>query len=200
MKTRGYITLIRRNWHLLPYGQLLELVEMTPERLASTLHEDDFLLGETGPLKPKCEPLRVPRPRRGLRRRAAKIASKWSGIGEEIASGRSDVSICRQLSQPDPVLLSTWARQNEPFPASVSILLAVYGDPLSDPKSIPIRTDFRRDFSAVGVNGGLVARGLRNRRPANGVAQFAPTHERRLADLRVLVERASDMAWGCIST
>ena len=34
MKTRGYITLIRRNWHLLPYDQLLELVEMTPERLS----------------------------------------------------------------------------------------------------------------------------------------------------------------------
>src|SRR5262245_4996055 len=30
MKQRGYITLIRRNWHLLPYEQLLELVEMTP--------------------------------------------------------------------------------------------------------------------------------------------------------------------------
>ena len=43
MKTRGYITLIRRNWHLLPYGQLLELVEMTPERLAFALREDDFL-------------------------------------------------------------------------------------------------------------------------------------------------------------
>ena len=42
MKTRGYITLIRRNWHLLPYEQLLELVEMTPEQLAFTLREDDF--------------------------------------------------------------------------------------------------------------------------------------------------------------
>src|SRR5437773_834759 len=32
MKERGYVTLIRRNWHLLPYEQLLQLVEMTPER------------------------------------------------------------------------------------------------------------------------------------------------------------------------
>ena len=42
MKTRGYITLIRRNWHLLPYDQLLELLDMTPARLAFTLREDDF--------------------------------------------------------------------------------------------------------------------------------------------------------------
>ena len=58
MKTRGYITLIRRNWHLLPYDQLLELLEMTPERLAFTLREDDFLWIKLGRLKPKCEPLR----------------------------------------------------------------------------------------------------------------------------------------------
>jgi hypothetical protein len=31
MTSRGYISLIRRNWHLLPYSQLLELVEMTSE-------------------------------------------------------------------------------------------------------------------------------------------------------------------------
>jgi len=30
MERRGYATLIRRNWHLLPYGQLLELLDMTP--------------------------------------------------------------------------------------------------------------------------------------------------------------------------
>src|SRR5437867_6075078 len=34
MLKRGYITLIRRNWHLLPYEQLLQLVEMTPAQLA----------------------------------------------------------------------------------------------------------------------------------------------------------------------
>jgi len=44
MKTRGYVTLIRRNWHLLPYDQLLELLDMTTARLAFVLREDDFLL------------------------------------------------------------------------------------------------------------------------------------------------------------
>ena len=39
MLTRGYVTLIRRNWHLLPYDQLLELVEMSPEQLAFSLRE-----------------------------------------------------------------------------------------------------------------------------------------------------------------
>src|SRR5262249_30806988 len=40
MLKRGYITLLRRNWHLLPYEQLLQLVEMTPAQLAFSLRED----------------------------------------------------------------------------------------------------------------------------------------------------------------
>ena len=42
-KTRGYITVLRRNWHLLPYDQLLVLLDMTADELAYSLLEDDFL-------------------------------------------------------------------------------------------------------------------------------------------------------------
>ena len=34
---RLYLTLLRRNWHLLPYDQLMATVEMSPERLARVL-------------------------------------------------------------------------------------------------------------------------------------------------------------------
>ena len=43
MTSRGYITILRRNWHLLPYEQLLPLVDMSAEQLAYALREDDFL-------------------------------------------------------------------------------------------------------------------------------------------------------------
>src|SRR5438477_9735093 len=56
-KSRLYLSLIRRNWHLLPYEQLLELLEMRPEQLEYTLREDDFLWVKLGMLKPKCEKL-----------------------------------------------------------------------------------------------------------------------------------------------
>src|SRR5690606_25730520 len=71
--TRGYITLIRRNWHLLPYEQLLELLEWTPERLDFALREDDFLWVKLGRLKPQCEPLRFRPPDEATRHRAAEI-------------------------------------------------------------------------------------------------------------------------------
>src|SRR6185503_7902131 len=52
-RTRLYLSLIRRNWHLLTYEQLLELLEMTPQELGYTLREDDFLWVKLGMLKPK---------------------------------------------------------------------------------------------------------------------------------------------------
>ena len=40
---KGYITVVRRNWHLLPYEQLLTLLGWDAQKLAFTLREDDFL-------------------------------------------------------------------------------------------------------------------------------------------------------------
>ena len=40
--SHGYLTLIRNNWQLLPYAQLLELLDWTPEKMAYTLKEEDF--------------------------------------------------------------------------------------------------------------------------------------------------------------
>jgi hypothetical protein len=73
IKTRGYISIIRRNWHLLPYSQLLELLDMTPQRMSFSLREEDFLWIKLGSLKPKCEPLRYSPPDGAARRRADEI-------------------------------------------------------------------------------------------------------------------------------
>ena len=54
---RGYITIIRQMWHILPYSQLLELLEMTEGELALILKEEDFLDVKLRD-KPICEPVR----------------------------------------------------------------------------------------------------------------------------------------------
>ncbi|MBO7687162.1 MAG: hypothetical protein J6V72_12300, partial [Kiritimatiellae bacterium] len=48
---KGYITVVRRNWHLLPYEQLLKVVDMTRAELAYSLTEDDFLFVKLGNTK-----------------------------------------------------------------------------------------------------------------------------------------------------
>ena len=46
-----------QNWHLLPYAQLLELLDWDVARMNFTLKEDDFLWHKLGDLKPATEPV-----------------------------------------------------------------------------------------------------------------------------------------------
>lgn len=52
---RGYITIIRNNWHLLCYEQLIDLLGWDENKLDFTLKEDDFLSVKLGNFKPYCE-------------------------------------------------------------------------------------------------------------------------------------------------
>lgn len=54
---RGYITIIKQNWHLLNYEQLLQLLGWSAEQLAYILKEDDFLSVKLGGFKFSCPPL-----------------------------------------------------------------------------------------------------------------------------------------------
>lgn len=56
-RDRGFLTVIRNNWHLLPYAQLLTLVDKTEDELAFTLREDDFFDVKLGFIKPDVPPL-----------------------------------------------------------------------------------------------------------------------------------------------
>lgn len=53
---KGYLTIIRRLWHILPYEQLLALLEMDAPTLARILREEDFLYAKLRD-KPVCDPV-----------------------------------------------------------------------------------------------------------------------------------------------
>ena len=55
-KDKGYITVIKNNWHILDYAGLCTLAEMTEEQLGKTLLEDDFLFVKVGGFKPVVIP------------------------------------------------------------------------------------------------------------------------------------------------
>ncbi|MDD4869207.1 MAG: hypothetical protein PHR77_01505 [Kiritimatiellae bacterium] len=194
MKTRGYITLIRRNWHLLPYDQLLALLDMTPERLAFTLREDDFLWIKLGKIKPKCEAIRYRIPDEAARRRAAEIRRVVeTDFGEEICRPvEPRFDFVRQLSKPLGSVPPT--KPGNDLPVSLRFVysyLAVYGDPLLNPKLDPYPDGFLERLSTVGVNGVWLHVVLRDLAPGGTeFPEFGVDHKQRLANLRVLVERA----------
>lgn len=54
---RGYLTVIRRLWHILPYEQLFQALGMSMEELALIIKEEDFLYAKLKE-KPDCEPVK----------------------------------------------------------------------------------------------------------------------------------------------
>jgi hypothetical protein len=193
MLKRGYVTLIRRNWHLLPYEQLLDLLEMTPERLAFTLQEDDFLWVKLGRLKPRCEPLRYHPPDPGARRRAAEIRRI---VKEEFGTalrrpGESRFAFVRELSTPPPPTPKLPVGPAEPLRLIYSYL-AVYGDPLSNPDLDPYPDGFLDRLARVGVNGVWLHAVLRDLAPGGpAFPEFGSGSDHRLERLRALVARAA---------
>lgn len=199
MKTRGYITLLRRNWHLLPYEQLLQLLDMTPERLAFSLREDDFLFHKLGQLKPKCEPLHYQAPDAAAQRRAAEIRriveSDFAAALAQPAEPRFD--FVRKLSLP----LTAYAPPDDQHrPVALRFVysyLAVYGDPLLNPQLDPYPDGFLQRLSSVGVNGVWLHVVLRDLAPGGpAFPEFGVDHQKRLANLRVLVDRAKKYGIG----
>lgn len=200
LRERGYVTIIRRNWHLLPYEQLIELLDLTPEQLDVMLREEDFLWVKLGRLKPRCETLRYQPPDEAARRRAAEIRNVVeTDFGDELrqpAEPRFD--FVRQLSQP----LRSFSRPKPGTdqPLSLKVVysyVAVYGDPLLNPKLNPYPDGLLQRLAAAGINGVWLHVVLRDLAPGGATfPEFGADHERRLASLRALVKRAKKYGVG----
>lgn len=53
--SKGYMTIIRNNWHLLPYSQIRELLGFSEEKFEFVIKEEDFLWVKLGNFKPDCD-------------------------------------------------------------------------------------------------------------------------------------------------
>ncbi|MCE5266861.1 MAG: hypothetical protein LLG00_03130 [Planctomycetaceae bacterium] len=203
MKTRGYITLIRRNWHLLPYEQLQRLVGMTPERLAFMLRAEDALWEKLGCLKPKCEPLRWRPPDETARRREAEIRRiVEETFGDEIHQpAEPRFGFVRKLREsPIAIPLAGMppkAASKESPLRFIYSYFAVYGDPLLDASLDPYPEALLRQLSAIGINGVWLHVVLRDMAPGgNSFPEFGVDHKQRLANLHRLVDRAKQFGIG----
>jgi hypothetical protein len=188
---RSSITIIKRNWHLLPYDQLLTLLDWTPEQMAYTLREDDFLYVKLGNLKPACEPLRFSELTDESRARLSNFARV---LREEFPNGLPEAeeklfSFVDQLSSvpSDP--------QSKPKRAGLSprfcySYFALYGDPLLDPKSDPYPEGYLARLADSGVDGVWLQGVLYKLHPFPWQAELSNRYEERLRNLKALATRA----------
>ncbi len=192
---RSYITIIRCNWHLLPYEQMIDLLGWDAAKLAYTLKEDDFLYIKLGRLKPKCAPLRYAAPTDAQAARAKAIAAIVDEtFGKAIVpSGEPPFEFVRQLSRIDAASKprATPAPEDERLKLRyLYSYFALYGDPLAEPEIDPYPEGYLQKLSALGVNGVWMQAVLNRLAPSKDFPEFGQGWQERLANLRKLVERA----------
>ncbi len=191
VKQRAFITVIRRNWHLLNYDQLLQLLDWTPDQLAYTLREDDFLYIKLGSLKPKCEPLHYATPEPDVAKRAAEIAQL---MREEFPDGLGSAKdplfgFIDRLSAPLPPSEEK-AAANIFNPRFCSSYFAMYGDPLLDGAAESCPDGYLAQLAHAGVNGVWMQAVLYKLAEFPWDPSMSDRHEERLRNLANLVEGA----------
>jgi hypothetical protein len=186
---RGYVTLIKANWHLLPYDQLLQLLDWTPDLMDYMLKEEDFLFIKLGCLKPKVDPLRY----RPLTAEEKQRTEALRGIVEqhfaESAGGERPFAFLEQYQQPTGMPAPSMASEFD-----LRLLYdyaAPYGDTLLDDPAEMFPEGLFEQYRALGVNGIWLQSILYTLVPFPGAETAGKDHETRIANLRKLTEIAA---------
>ncbi len=191
-RRRGYITVLRRNWHLLDYGQLLPLLDMTRAQLRFSLMEDDFLWHKMGRVKPSCGPLvwdAAQAAAGAAVRREIAATLKEEGIDDFSEEPR--FAFVDELRRVDPDF-SIKAKGRSPFDMRLIFsYFADYGDPLGDSEVGSYPEGLLQKLAAQGVNAVWLHTVLNTLAKDPKYPEFGNDAERRMANLRTLVARAA---------
>ncbi len=175
----GYITIIRAMWHLMPYEQLIELLETDEDELAILLREEDFLDIKLGK-KPVCE----------------RLAWKEITESDKVALARIKLSMStlslegKKPFEFDYIMPDVELSGKENFGARIIYLFSgLYQKCLDVDSETYCPDSLLESYSRVGVNG-IYLQGvlyLLTEFPFN--KELSAGYEKRLANLKKFTER-----------
>ncbi len=193
-RRKGYITIVRENWHLLDYPQLLELLDMTRAELDFSLKEDDFLWNKLGKVKPHCGRLEYD-PEAVAATRAARLE-----LGRLVRVEKLDdfteeprFAFIRDLAAVAPSLPAPASKRGDsPFGMRLIFsYFADYGDPLIDPAIGSYPEGLLQKLAQAGVNAVWLHTVLSTLAKDPAYPEFGERSEERLVHLQTLVDRAA---------
>ncbi len=187
-KQRGFLTVIRNNWNLCDYDQILALTDMTDEQLEFTLREDDFMWHKMGQLKPV-----VQRP-----------ALKTAYAPDVVARLDEIAAVVRRVDAPADNAFAFVAPYKQEYTGEVTIpqqenlrlvysYFALYADTLADDAIESYPDTLLAEYAANGINGIWLQALLRQLAPNpwEDREEDVRLRPQRLASLRALVNRAA---------
>ncbi len=187
-KDKGYITVLRRNWHMLDYPQLLVLLGMSAEELEFKLIADDFLYIKLGSVKPKCGPLKYSEPDAAISTKCAEFKKLMQAEGaDRLFKG------AERFKFNDEMSLMPEGTAREPQKGNIVMAypyFSEYGDCLLDDDVSSYSDALLRHYQKVGVNAVWMHVVLRTLVENGGIYDDSPDAPRRLKNLNKLVSRA----------
>ncbi len=184
---RLHCTIIRRNWHILPYEQIMKLLQWDKHQLAYTLREDDFLFIKLGSFKPKCSTLNFVEP-------DEKTIEYEKQIGEWIKNifpegircwGEPPLYFIKELSEYTESSVNVLSSKE--IPRYCSSYFLKYGDPfLNLEDSYPL--GYIQKLREIGVNGIWLQSVLYLLTPFPWDPEISKGWEKRLENLKKFAE------------
>ncbi len=186
---RNYMTVLHRNWHLLPYSQLCEILGWDVATMQFYLNEDDFMWSKLGGYKPECPPVHFHPPGAEAQARAKEIAR----VMEE--------KLGNALHRPSEPLFGFIERFKSAkvegptaSPQGFQIRMVYpyflrYGDPLKGKGIDDIPDGYLAELAASGVNAIWLQGLLQTLAPWELAPQLSMGWEERLTNLKNLTKR-----------
>ncbi len=190
----GYLTILRSNWHLLNYRQLLQLLDWTPEQLAYTLKEEDFFWAKLGRLKPACDELRY----------APLTAAEKSATDTLRKNLASHLSPSCMAYQEEPFAFAEQYKAQKSSAGTEKFELnfihsyaASCGDIFIDiEKRDPVPENLLEQYASMGIKGVWMHAILYLLHPVGGSEEFSEGYQTRLRNLATLVKRCKKYGIG----
>ena len=183
--SHGYLTLIRNNWQLLPYAQILELLGWTPEKMAYTLKEEDFFWTKLGKIKPDCPVLKyeqlTPEQQSATARLKAVLRKYFPE--DQMEYLETPFAFADQFA-PQPQVRG---RQRFEF-NYIHSYAASCGDVLGNAETLdPVPENLLSQYASMGIKGVWMHALLYLLNPIPGAEEYSAGHEKRMANLKRIV-------------
>lgn len=191
LSSKGYITVLRRNWHLLPYEQILKLLNITSSQLAWRLIDDDYLYIKLGSIKPFCKPLLYHEPTSEENRKAAQISQWLKELKPYNKKETPRFQFFTNLSEnhsAKETLSSETTRKDDRLNIAFSYC-SEFGDPLLDSCLTSWPDILLKQLSSQGINGLWIHTSLSSFLPVDSLFPGSDSYKQRLNNLQKLVNR-----------
>ena len=182
---RGYVSVIRTNWHLLNYDAMLKLLDWTPEKLLDVLQNEDFLWIKLGSLKPQC-------PVESCRELTADEEKATAEIREIVKKYKSEdnfeepFSFINRFASFAPAEL----KQKDELYIAYSYS-ALYGDSLAMPELDPYPETLLNALASKGINAIWIPGVLYQLHYWADAPELSQNYEKRLESLAALIKKAA---------